>query len=79
MLRYATIIPAELFEIEPNWRTFKTLLPNWIKVHIFKDGDYIFHGKTKPPQKEDWLYKELEAWKEMENHDALSLQEQDKL
>ena len=43
--------------------------------NIPKDGDYIFKGRVRPPNHNDWLYLELETWKKREMEYVLSWQE----
>ena len=50
-------------------------LKEWVKLNIYKDGDFIFHGKVKPPSGNDWLVLELESWKEKEKHEEKSAEE----
>ena len=75
VLRYASLLPQELFDMDPFKSHFKLNLKNWVLRNIPKDGDYIFQGKTKPPVSNDWLTLELEHWKDREAHDVLGLVE----
>ena len=58
-------------DIDPNSRTFRIHLKNWVRVHIPKEGDHIYRGK-KDPEEDDWLLQELKSWKEKEEHDFKS-------
>ena len=61
--------------MEPQSYQFKQYLKSWVLSNIPKDGDYILQGKIKPPEKNDWLYLELQAWQEREKHNVQSLYE----
>ena len=76
VLRYAQIVPEELFQIDPLSNTFRSCLKQWVKNNIPQEGDYILKGRinTKEEAKvvEDWLESELDSWKKKENHDIHS-------
>ena len=73
MLRYADIVPAEFYCLDPLSFNFKKCLKDWVFSNISKDGDYIFQGKVYPPENRDGLSAELNAWKERELLDWKSL------
>ena len=75
MLRYVTIIPPEMFDLDPQSFHFKHELRSWVMKNIPKDGDYIFKGKVRPPENDDWLHLELGTWKKREMEYVLSWQE----
>ena len=75
VLRYAQVLPAELYCLDPLSLSFKRCLKDWVLNNIPKDGDHIFQGKIHPPKNKDWLTSELEAWKERELNDWQSLHE----
>ena len=67
VLRYASILPEELFTLNPVSQIFKTVLKAWIQNMIPQDGDLIFKGRVETQkQNDDWLEKELQAWKQRE-------------
>ena len=71
VLRYARIIPQELYVQDPTSSIFKSYLKSWVKFSIPKDGDKIFKGKISPKEiwERDWLYLELQDWKTRERID----------
>ena len=75
VLRYALLIPDSFFTLNVRSLSFKMGLKEWVKLNIYKDGDFIFHGKVKPPSDNDWLVLELESWKEKEKHEEKSAEE----
>ena len=75
VLRYAALIPQELYEMDPQSQYVKNYLREWVKWKIGKNGDYIFQGKDKESPSNDWLVLELEAWKQREEHNLLSSKE----
>ena len=62
VLRYAEILPEYLFSIDPKSHLFKSSLKSWVRIHIPKNGDFIFRGKEEEKE-EDWLTLELMNWK----------------
>ena len=79
VLRYANIIPKVFIQMDPQSPNLKSSLKEWVSKNIWKDGDYIFKGKLDPPGIEEWLWMELEAWKERERHDLETEMEMDDL
>ena len=83
VLRYSSLVPPKLYEIDPSSQCFKTILKEWIKHNIPRDGDRIFRGKvahdviqdTEANVAKDWLILEVEDWRKMESHNYQSLLE----
>ena len=72
VLRYAVILPIELFDMDPKSLIFRIYLKEWMRTSIYKDSDFIFQVKVKPPKYNDWLIKELSAWRGRQEHDIIS-------
>ena len=63
VIRYEDLLPEEFFQQNPNSPSLKCSLRLWVRNNIPPDGDYIFKGKVKKKDIEDWLTLELEKWK----------------
>ena len=73
-LRYSELVPAEMFDMDPNKLSFKKVLKWWIKENIPNDGDDVFRGKISQNEEKDWLNEELKTFatnqlKEKEDRD----------
>ena len=72
VLRYAECLPEVLFSLDPDKESLNSSLKHWINSNIEKDGDFIFKGKVRPPESNDWLLRELESWKDSLDHEIES-------
>ena len=78
VLRYQKLLPKELLDLDPTSPAFKTMLKVWVRKNIPKDGDIIFKGRIRLQnlkENDDWLFQELESWKQTEEQDWRCLKE----
>ena len=83
VLRYAELLPAYLYHLDPKSHGFRNSLKAWIGRNIFKDGDFIFKGKihdsNQTNDEHDWLRLEMRSWQGWAQHDERSMVEYDGL
>ena len=79
VLRYGEYLPEYLFHLDPDKEQLNSSLKVWIKHNIEQDGDYIFKGKLRPPEKDDWLLRGLWCLKQHLNHELERLKQRESI